>query len=301
LQNSFSIAALIAVISLPIDSGVRGQIISFIGIVISAALALSAPTVFSNALAGIMNANMKNVNLGDFIRIENHFGRVTKKGLFRTEIQTEDRNLLSFPNLYMANHPIKIMRDSGTIVAATVSLGYDVDRAVVEKHLLAAASEVGLLEPYVYITELGDFAVTYKVHGLLTELGKYLTMAAKLNAKVMDHLHLGSIEIVSPAFMNQRQVNENRFISNPPLAKPQAVEEKAPEDLIFDKAIRAEEIDDKRKAVEALETEMQKLKQRSKTDEDKSRLEARLKHLESLKGRIEANIAEEKRQLDEDD
>jgi small conductance mechanosensitive channel len=175
----FAIGALIVVISLPIDSGVRGQIISLIGIVISAALALSAPTVFSNALAGIMNANMKNVNLGDFIRIENHFGRVTKKGLFRTEIQTEDRNLLSFPNLYLASQPIKIIRESGTIVSTTVSLGYDVDRAMIEKHLLEAATEAGLSEPYVYITKLGDFAVSYKIHGLLAQLNKYLTMAAK--------------------------------------------------------------------------------------------------------------------------
>ena len=33
-----------------------------------------------------------------------------------------------------------------------------------------------------------------------------------LNAKVMDHPHEENIEIVSPAFMNQRRVDEKEYI-----------------------------------------------------------------------------------------
>ena len=97
------LGALALTISLPIEETLKGQIIGLIGIVLSAAFAFSSTTLIGNALAGLMNANIKNFNLGDFIRIENNFGRVTKKGLFRTEMQTEDRNLTSLPNLYIAN------------------------------------------------------------------------------------------------------------------------------------------------------------------------------------------------------
>ena len=100
------LGALALAISLPIENSLKGQIIGLIGIVISAAFAFSSTTLIGNALAGLMNANIKNFHLGDFIRIENNFGRVTKKGLFRTEIQTEDRNLTSLPNLYIANNPL---------------------------------------------------------------------------------------------------------------------------------------------------------------------------------------------------
>jgi small-conductance mechanosensitive channel len=105
------LGALALAISLPIEKSLKNQIIGLIGIVLSAALAFSSTTLIGNALAGIMNANIKNFHLGDFIRIENNFGRVTKKGLFRTEIQTEDRNLTSLPNLYIANNPLKIIRE----------------------------------------------------------------------------------------------------------------------------------------------------------------------------------------------
>ena len=82
------IGTLALAISLPIENSLKGQIIGLIGIVLSAAFAFSSTTLIGNALAGLMNANIKNFHLGDFIRIENNFGRVTKKGLFRTEIQT---------------------------------------------------------------------------------------------------------------------------------------------------------------------------------------------------------------------
>ena len=114
------IGALALAISLPIENSLKGQIIGLIGIVLSAAFAFSSTTLIGNALAGLMNANIKNFHLGDFIRIENNFGRITKKGLFRTEIQTEDRNLTSLPNIYIANSPLKIIRKSGTIISTTV-------------------------------------------------------------------------------------------------------------------------------------------------------------------------------------
>jgi len=202
------LGALALTISLPIEQTLKGQIIGLIGIVLSAAFAFSSTTLIGNALAGLMNANIKNFHLGDFIRIENNFGRVTKKGLFRTEIQTEDRNLTSLPNLYIANNPLKIIRESGTIISTTVSLGYDLNRSKIETALLEAANNAGLTEPFVYITNLGDFSVTYKINGLLTDITKYFTVTSNLNAKVMDHLHKAGIEIVSPNFMNKRQVND---------------------------------------------------------------------------------------------
>ncbi|NNJ53131.1 MAG: mechanosensitive ion channel, partial [Ignavibacteriaceae bacterium] len=200
------LGSLAITITLPIEQTLKVQIIGLIGIVLSAAFAFSSTTLIGNALAGLMNANIKNFKLGDFIRVENNFGRVTKKGLFRTEIQTEDRNLTTLPNLYIANNPLKIIRESGTIISTTVSLGYDLNRSKIETALLEAANKSGLTEPFVYITNLGDFSVTYKINGLLTDIDKYFTVTSKLNANVMDHLHKAGIEIVSPNFMNQRQV-----------------------------------------------------------------------------------------------
>jgi molecular chaperone GrpE (heat shock protein) len=73
-----------------------------------------------------------------------------------------------------------------------------------------------------------------------------------------------------------------------------------PEELIFEKAIKAEENNERQRASEAIETEIQALKQKAKEEKDKSRFEPRLAHIDHLKERLQASIAEAKR-LDDDD
>jgi small conductance mechanosensitive channel len=287
-------------ISLPIEQTLKGQIIGLIGIVLSAAFAFSSTTLIGNALAGLMNANIKNFKLGDFIRIENNFGRVTKKGLFRTEIQTEDRNLSSLPNLYIANNPLKIIRESGTIISTTVSLGYDLNRSKIETALLEAANNAGLTEPFVFITNLGNFSVTYKINGLLTDISKYFTVNSKLNANVMDHLHKGGIEIVSPNFMNQRQVNDIQFIPEITKESKSDRDKKSPEELVFDKAIKADKIDNKIESLEKIDEEIKQLKSALKDAKDKEGRNKRIKTLEELKDKINSTIVDEKKKLDEE-
>ena len=294
------IGTLALAISLPIENSLKGQIIGLIGIVLSAAFAFSSTTLIGNALAGLMNANIKNFHLGDFIRIENNFGRVTKKGLFRTEIQTEDRNLTSLPNLYIANSPLKIIRESGTIISTTVSLGYDLNRSKIEAALLEAANKVGLTDPFVFITNLGDFSVTYRINGLLTDIDKYFTVTSKLNANVMDHLHKKGIEIVSPKFMNQRQVNDFKFIPKITKESKPELDEKLPEDIVFDKAIKADKIDDKIESLEKIDEKIKQLKTALKDAEDKEEIKKQIKTLEEQKEKLSSNIDEDKEKLDEE-
>jgi small-conductance mechanosensitive channel len=294
------LGALALTISLPVDQTLKGQIIGLIGIVLSAAFAFSSTTLIGNALAGLMNANIKNFNLGDFIRIETNFGRVTKKGLFRTEIQTEDRNLTSLPNLYIANNPLKIIRESGTIISTTVSLGYDLNQSKIENALLEAANNAGLTEPFVFITNLGDFSVTYKINGMLTDISKYFTVTSKLNANVMDHLHKEGIEIVSPNFMNQRQVNDIQFIPKITKESKPAADEKLPEEIVFDKAIKADKIDEKIESLEKIDEEIKQLKLASKDEKDKEEISRRIKTLEEIKEKLNSHIVDEKKKLDEE-
>lgn len=293
------IGILTITITLPIDESIKGQIISLIGIVLSAALALSSTTIIGNALAGLMNSSINNFKLGDFVKIENNFGRVTKKGLFRTEIQTEDRDLTSLPNLYIASNPVKIVRDSGTIISVTVSLGYDLNRTRVEKILLSAAKESGLIEQFVYVTNLGDFSVSYKINGLLKDTNKYFTTKSLLNEKVMDNLHKEGIEIVSPTFMNQRQVGETKFIGKVIQSDKINIEEKLPEEIIFDKAIKADKIEEQSQSVENIRNEISKLKQTLKDSENKDAINERIKYLEKYKEKLNEKIKAQKSSLED--
>ena len=239
-----SACLVVLVLALPLGVETRGQLLGFIGIVMSAAFALSSTTFLGNALAGLMLRAVRNFSTGDFIRIGDHFGRVSERGLFHTEIQSEDRELTMLPNLYLVTNPVTTLRRSGTVIAATVSLGYDVPRRRIEERLLEAARRCELSDPFVQITDLGDFSVGYRVAGILEEVKRYVTARSRLRGAVLDALHEDGIEIVSPNFMNTRMVEAGHAFVPPAVAMPAAApEETAPEDVVFDKADEAETLD----------------------------------------------------------
>ena len=154
------VGLLAVIIALPISETTTGQLLSLLGLLLSAAIALSATTFVGNVMAGLMQRAVRSFRPGDFIRVGDYFGRVTEQGLFHVEIQTEDRDLTTMPNLYLVTNPVKVIRSSGTLITAEVSLGYDVPRGRVEKLLLEAAGDAGLQEPFVHIMELGAFSIT---------------------------------------------------------------------------------------------------------------------------------------------
>lgn len=293
------IGSLLFTLTLPIDQSLKAQIISLIGIVLSAAFALSSTTLIGNGLAGLMNNSIKNFRLGDYVKIEDNFGRVTKKGLLRTEIQTRDRDLMSLPNLYIASKPVKVIRESGTIISTIVSLGYDLNRSEIENYLLSAAEAAGLTDPFVYIESLGDFSVSYQINGLLSDVDKYFTTKSRLNAQVLDHLHKNGVEIVSPTFMNQRQANETKFIPTITATTKKEETEKSPEELIFDKAIEATKIEEKSAYLKQLDEKIEELQENLKVGGDKTAIGERIERLKDRKGRLAENIEELKKKLSE--
>jgi small-conductance mechanosensitive channel len=146
---------------------------------------------------------------GDFVRVGDYFGRVAERGLLDTELQTENRELIACPNAFRITNPVSVVRSSGTVVSTTLSLGYDVHHSTAEKLLLKAAHECGIDDPFVQITELGNYSITYKTCGILTDVKSLLTTRSNLCRCILDTLHGNRIEIMSPTIMNQRRLPDN--------------------------------------------------------------------------------------------
>ncbi len=161
------VGLLVVIIVLPVSDSLRGQLLSLVGILLGAAIALSSTTFIGNVMAGLMLRLVRSFRSGDFIRVGDYFGRVSEQSLFHVEIQTEDRDLTTMPNLYLVTNPVKVIRSSGTIISADVSLGYDIPRTKIESALIEAAKEVPLEDPFVLVLELGDYSVSYRISGLL--------------------------------------------------------------------------------------------------------------------------------------
>jgi len=292
----------VIVIALPVSETLRGQLLSFLGILLSAAIALSATTLLGNALAGIMlRGAIRNFGMGDFIQCGEHVGRVSERGLLHTEIQTEGRDLITLPNLYLVSHPVTTVQPSGTIVECTVSLGYDVPREEIEEALLRAAEKAGLEGPFVRILELGDFSVTYRVAGLLKEVKHVLAKTSILKGQVMDALHANEIEIVSPTFRNTRSLlDDRRFIPRRSRAtQSEASPASKAEDAAFDKADAAETLEAMRERVKKIDEEIAGLKEKRKEaegDPERADLETAATRLEARKQMLLGLIAQREEQ-----
>lgn len=297
------VGLVVAIIIMPVSDTMQGQLLGLLGVLLAATIALSSTTLVGNAMAGLMLKSLRKIRPGSYIRVGDHFGRVSEMDMLHTEIQTEDRDLTTLPNLFLVSNPVRVMRSSGTILSVEVSLGYDVPHREVEQCLLAAANATGLQNPFVQICELGDFSVTYRVAGLAEDLSALIETRRKLRAAILDALHDAGIEIVSPSFMNTRAYDSMaRFIAR---SDHRAVpgEETPPDEVVFDKATEAASLEqlretraEARKTIEAIDAQVKDMedgKERRSILFQKKRLEAQLAKLDGQIAQAEENVAAE--------
>ncbi len=290
------IGLLVVILAMPVSETVQGQLLGLIGILLSAAIALSSTTFVGNVLAGMMLRAVSSFRPGDFISVGEHFGRVTEQGLLHVEIQTEESDLTTMPNLYLVTNPVKVVRSTGTIIHADVSLGYDTSHSEIEKLLIAAAEAAELKDPIVQVRELGDFSVTYRIAGLLPEVKHLITARSRLREMMLDKLHEGVIEIVSPTFMNTRALKEGqKFVpkKDRPQHKQETSAKPALEDIVFEKAEDAASLEKLRELHETAEKEIDRIKadlEKSTDEGDKGRLKAELERLQTRHNRLQAVI-----------
>jgi len=256
----FILSQIVLVIALPLDDATQSQLLTLFGYALTAIIALSSTSFVSNAMAGLMLKAMGTFHTGDFIQVENHFGRVTAKSLLHTEIQSEDRDAIALPNLFVITNPVKVVDASGTLISADISIGYDTHRRRVRDLLLEAAEGAGLTDPFVQIVDLGDFAVRYKITGFLEDTTRLVTMRSELRAYMLDTLHGAGIEIMTPNVMNQRPIPPDvPMIPRLETGPEEETELGQAERMMFDKAEIAARIEGFRQQSAELEAEIKAL------------------------------------------
>lgn len=284
------VAVVVLLLALPFQVETRGQLLSLFGLVVTAIIALSSTTFVSNAMAGLTLKIIGSFRTGDFIEVGAHFGRVRVKTLLHTEIQSEDRDTVTLPNIFVITNPVKVVDQSGTLISAEVSIGYDVHREQVRIQLREAAERVGLRDPFVQILTLGDYAVGYKITGFLADVGTLVSKKTELKGAMLDTLHEANIEVMSPTVMNQRQISR-------PLLPAGAPDQRGPEpgrveELMFDKAEIAARVERFHDQIRSIQAEISELK---KSEDDGARLEIawleqQVKSLRTFVARVDGGV-----------
>ncbi|MEM9167665.1 MAG: mechanosensitive ion channel domain-containing protein [Planctomycetota bacterium] len=255
------LAVVVAILTMPIEQSATVAVLQLLGLAVTALITLSSTTIAANFMAGLMLGRVGSFRSGDFIDVAGQVGRVTDRGLFHVEIQTEDRDLITLPNSYMITNPVRVVRQSGTIVSCELSLGYDEPHGKLEPLMLQAAESAGLEDPYVQVRALGDFSVTYRVCGFLKDTKTLISTRTALRKALLDTLHGARVEIVSPTFMNQRRVEEPvigvPLRPNGDLGHANGGE--SPESIMFDKADDAERLERLRDELASAKAALKKL------------------------------------------
>ena len=288
-------------VTAPLQDATRGNLISLFGIAITGVIALSSTTLASNAMAGLMLRAVRNFKRGDYIRCGDFLGRVTERGLFHTEIQNERSDLITLPNLHLATNPVTVIRPTGTFVSAKLSLGYSLQHDQVEKLLIEAAERAGLVEGFVRIRSLGDFSVTYEVSGQLEDTKKFLGSKSALHRAVLDTLHGAGVEIVSPTFMNQRQIKEDHAFV-PEVEEPaDPKRDRGPDSLVFDKADQVEKVEDLRARLTALDKEIAELEAQVKASvgDEAEKIQETVFLRQRIRERLVERISDIEKKVDE--
>lgn len=287
------VAVLIGVITvtltLPVSDSSRNQVLALIGVLVSGVIAFSSTTIVANLMAGLVLRFNRPFRTGDFIRCNEYFGRVSEKGLLDTEIQTEQRDLIAIANSYLVNNPVSVIRSSGTLITANVSIGYDVHHSEVTSALEQAAISAGLEEGYAQVMALGDFSISYRISGLLTEVKSLVTARSKLHKAILDELHNNSIEILSPNYVAQRPTEPSqRFMAVKSSHKDAVEETEGHEAVAFDKAEKAEQHE---QSIQVLQEDIAAIREKiaAADKQEKAalqkRLDAALESVEQLHGK----------------
>jgi small-conductance mechanosensitive channel len=161
-----------------------------------------------NAIAGLIVMVSRPFEIGDRIMFDDQFSDVVDVALIYTKMRTLDNVIISVPNQELIKRDIdnfgkdRIIRRSCAISAA-----YNVDREYVENALLEAASNVeGVLknpESYVWITELGKYAIEYTLYVFVNDIQSIRKIEADLNREVLETCTRYDIDLSTPTLLRK--------------------------------------------------------------------------------------------------
>ncbi len=225
--------------------GIKSEVGKFAGLIFGGIVAFSGSTIIANGMSGVLIKLIKKIKINDVIEFDGQLGRITEIKAFHTEIETPKRKLLIIPNHVFISDKFTNLSEVGSLVSARVGLGYDVARTTVEKIMLKAARTVGIDKAFVSVVELGDFAITYELNGILKDVGTITAATSQVHKEFLDEFSKADIEILSPHFTNVRQIPKDEKVIAKYVAEETTEELKAAakgiEHMIFEKAEKAEQ------------------------------------------------------------
>lgn len=190
------LAVWLAVIAFVISKVIKPELSTLVAISATAGVAfgLGAQETVKGVLAGILILLERPFRVGDMVRVDAHYGEVTRIGLRTTWIRTFQDSTVTIPNNLLMDRAV-VNANSGAIVeqvTVEISLPAGVDVRKVKNLMLEAA----LCSPYVYrknpvqvlVEDRYDrgFLTVFRVKAYVVDVRLEQTMASDITERVKE-------------------------------------------------------------------------------------------------------------------
>ena len=195
----------------PYLPGAQTDAFKGISVLLGLMVSLGASSVVGQGAAGLILTYTRTLRVGEYVRVGEHEGTVTRIGMFTTMIRTGLGEELTIPNSVITSAVTKnysrAVDGAGFIVDTTVTIGYDAPWRQVEAMLIEAARRTpGIVDPpapRVFQTALSDYYPEYRLvaQAIPTDPRPRAEVLTLLHANIQDVFNEHGVQIMSPHYM----------------------------------------------------------------------------------------------------
>ena len=195
----------------PYLPGAETEAFKGLSVLLGLMVSLGASSIVGQGASGLILTYTRTLQVGEYVRIGDNEGTVTRMGAFTTTIRTGLGEELTIPNSLITGSVTKnysrTVRGRGYIVDTTVTIGYDTPWRQVEAMLKEAARRTpGILAdpaPRVFQTALSDFYPEYRLvaQAVPSQPLPRAEVMATLHANIQDVFNEYGVQIMSPHYL----------------------------------------------------------------------------------------------------
>jgi len=180
----------------------------FLGLMVS----LGSAGFVNQVMSGLVIVYSRSLKSGEFVQVGDTQGQITEIGVLATKLVTPTRQEITIPNAALVTSAITNFSrladaEHGSIIATTVTIGYDTPWRQVHAMLLLAAERTPEVrsepKPRVLQRALSDFYVEYQLLISIDRPDTQRNVLSDLHAQVQDVFNEFGVQIMSPHFEMQ--------------------------------------------------------------------------------------------------
>jgi len=208
---TLAIWAFAAVMAYPYIPGSDTDAFKGLSVLMGLMVSVGASGIVGQAASGLILMYTRTFRSGEYVRIGDREGTITRMGLFTSTVCTGLGEELTMPNSQIfasvTTNYSRIVEGPGFMIGAKVSIGYDAPWRQVHAMLVEAAERTeGILDtppPEVFQTALDDFYVQYRLVCQASPLQPRdrAAVISALHAAIQDVFNENGVQIMSPHYL----------------------------------------------------------------------------------------------------